>query len=99
MNYSCIWLRILEDRGDFRLVHIVEILKHFDIICELPKEASDKVVYFIPWFVADEEPEEVHRGWNSMEEWETRVSEIKLVEIASFSILAVCYAKFPISSH
>ena len=44
---------------------IVGILEYFEIICELPRRrASDDIVYFIPWFVPEDRPEEVAKCWN-----------------------------------
>ena len=61
---------------DVNLVsHIVDILKHFDVICELPHEtALEDIIYFIPWFVADDKPEKVDKCWTQNQTWEEKVS-------------------------
>ena len=59
------------------LSQIVEILHHFGIICKIPsKETSDDTVYFIPWFVAEEQPESVTECWNENRDSEKKASSI-----------------------
>ena len=55
--------------------YIVEILHYFDIICELPyKNEFNDVMYFIPWFVDEEEPEAVNEHWTQHQFGEDCVS-------------------------
>ena len=66
---------------DVNLVsHIVDILKYFDVICELPrKSAMGDIIYFIPWFVVDDKPEKVDKCWTQNQSWEEKVSNIDFV--------------------
>ena len=55
--------------------YIVEILHYFGIICELPyKNDFSDTMYFIPWFVDEEEPEAVTEQWTQNQFKEDSVS-------------------------
>ena len=63
--FRCIWLPKVKDveDSDF-LSKVVDVFQHFGIICQLKETTySDDIKYFIPWFVAKEEPKEATDTW------------------------------------
>jgi len=82
-----IWFDVLGNNDSNVFSCIVELLHYFDIICELPYK--NEFMYFIPWFVDEEEPEAVNEYWTQHQFGED--SEEVIFRITT------CIAQLPLS--